>query len=483
MEDLLAWFNKMGVVVDGVQVKSGRAGRRIIATRPLEQGFVFFKVPGECTLSAKSCSTSKLGQLIKLQLKVGVPAEHEEVDSDEDRFTDRSMMYAFIMAADETAGTAEGFAAFLSLLRNGTARGPPAPGSLGATAFEWPRNAQELLPAAARDELRGLEGHILGQYRAAFPALSMAFPEAFPPEVCTEAAWLRAHGIYSSRAFDADPQRKLGAPGADGVLVPFLDCLNHDSEAANVEWLGPGLEEGCGARVTRPVLEGEELLYSYGCKGNTDLIRSYGFALWDNPHEAVEVGLELPVGAEACEAAAARLIEAGKLGGAEERGVGAVVFRLCLDDLDDGLPAGLLEAAAACVARDATYAGPSITRAQAQDQAGSENPNDAARALLRKVLLDIGKTLMWRPKSGLEGGAAVSGPAWERYAKGVRRRDGIRVGSHLCVSTPDGCAAALRSSQLQVLVAVLDLLEEGREEECKSELAWNVVHGSDGDGG
>ena len=78
-----------------------------------------------------------------------------------------------------------------------------------------------------------------------------------------------------------------------GVLLPLLNCMNHDSEAANVEWRGLGLEDNRGARVTRPVLEGEELLYSYGCKGNVDLVLGYGFAIWENPHETLNLSFDL----------------------------------------------------------------------------------------------------------------------------------------------------------------------------------------------
>merc|ERR1719311_640065 len=107
--------------------------------------------------------------------------------------------------------------------------------------------------------------------------------------------------------------------------------MNHDSEAANVEWLGLGLGESSGARVSRPVLEGEELLYSYGCKGNTDLVLGYGFALWDNPHEAVSLAFDIAefLSPEDSNwpAATAALAEAAVQGGADTCGVGCVTFR------------------------------------------------------------------------------------------------------------------------------------------------------------
>ncbi|CAK0898249.1 unnamed protein product [Prorocentrum cordatum] len=124
------------------------------------------------------------------------------------------------------------------------------------------------VPRPIAEEWRGFLGSLSAEYAELFPALCEAFPASFPVERCTWEAWLRAHSTYTSRAFPRQP----GSCSADGVLLPLLDMLNHDSASANVEWRGAGLTERSGARTTRAVAAGEELVYSYGCKGNAELI-------------------------------------------------------------------------------------------------------------------------------------------------------------------------------------------------------------------
>ena len=52
------------------------------------------------------------------------------------------------------------------------------------------------------------------EYTTLFPALCEAFPNVFPAERCTEADWMRAHSLFTSRAFPLMP----GVASPDGEL-------------------------------------------------------------------------------------------------------------------------------------------------------------------------------------------------------------------------------------------------------------------------
>jgi len=81
------------------------------------------------------------------------------------------------------------------------------------------------------------------------------------------------------------------------------------------------------------------------------------------------------------------------------------------------------------------------------------------KSSMRRILLETGKRLLRR--SEREGAELLDGEAWEKYQKAVRRRDAVRVGSQVCAASPEGCAVATRGAQFQVLIAALDLLDEG----------------------
>lgn len=441
---LYNWLTKNGAEIDGVRIEAGGgAGRRLVATKALPSGFVFVRLPAQCALTTDACLASVHGQAIRKRHALVKSPEASEDESLENQIanvepiTHRSVLYAFLMAASDGDDCA--FGPFLRYLRGGTLDGSP---------HNWCETDRARLPLDVCADLQQYDAHIMGEYHALFPSLSKESADLFPMDACTERCWRQAHGMYMSNAF----------PGAsehdDGILLPLLSCMNHDSEAANVEWLGLGLDSSAGARVTRPILEGEELLYSYGCKGNSALVVTYGFAIWDNPHEIIKLRFELAspnaLPEDSCEKkvwfdAATRLEKAAEAGGAETHGLGAASFAISLDDLDEAIPAEVIEASAACCA-------------------AQPNTNSSWTSFLRTMLIDAGKALM--RKTDIENKASMHAGAWERYERNTRRRDGIRVGSHLCAGSPEGCAVAIRSSRLHVLMAALDLLEE---ENCESD--------------
>eukprot|EP00450_Noctiluca_scintillans_P025929 CAMPEP_0194535128 /NCGR_PEP_ID=MMETSP0253-20130528/73564_1 /TAXON_ID=2966 /ORGANISM="Noctiluca scintillans" /LENGTH=278 /DNA_ID=CAMNT_0039380865 /DNA_START=95 /DNA_END=928 /DNA_ORIENTATION=+ len=278
MKPLLEWLEGRGARVDGVVVQRSKAGRRLVASRPLPAGFTFFRAPAECILSGAACLASPIGEALCQKFRLHRDDEESDgekedaVACDEDTpvVTPLDVLYAFLVAASDDD---EHFGPFVTHLR----------GCGGCTPHFWSPADRARLPLDVGQELQREEAAVCGQYHVLFPALTEAFPDLFPASCSTESRWKLAHDLFRSRAFLAKPGTQERNDASE-VFVPLLDCMNHDSEAANVEWLGTGLGDDVGARVTRPVLEGEELLYSYGCKGNSKLSLSYGFALWENPH-------------------------------------------------------------------------------------------------------------------------------------------------------------------------------------------------------
>ncbi|CAK0898248.1 unnamed protein product [Prorocentrum cordatum] len=225
-----------------------------------------------CTTPAP-CQAVPHGQSMQQLFRLVVPEEVVEEDLRAEgaasqplpMATRRAALYAALMLGP-AAGGGEALAGLLGQLQRREAA--------ATTPFVWPGDATagqaawRDVPRPIAEEWRGFLGSLSAEYAELFPALCEAFPASFPVERCTWEAWLRAHSTYTSRAFPRQP----GSCSADGVLLPLLDMLNHDSASANVEWRGAGLTERSGARTTRAVAAGEELVYSYGCKGNAELI-------------------------------------------------------------------------------------------------------------------------------------------------------------------------------------------------------------------
>jgi len=107
------------------------------------------------------------------------------------------------------------------------------------------------------------------------------------------------------------------------ALAPLAFLLNHSAAHPHAVRYGAleAEDSGSGGRVMRiracaPAAAGQEVTLSYGPKPNADLLLFYGFALADNPDDAVEVRLEVKEG----EAEAMRSLRAAAAGSA---GLGA----------------------------------------------------------------------------------------------------------------------------------------------------------------
>lgn len=105
-----------------------------------------------------------------------------------------------------------------------------------------------------------------------------------------------ARGCYLSRRL---PPRLLDAAapttGAPGILLPFLDLLNH-GKGTEIEWRGDGASVAfvAGAGGIAPHAE---VLNNYGSKANDELLVAHGFALRDNEHDHVALNMTVAVAA------------------------------------------------------------------------------------------------------------------------------------------------------------------------------------------
>jgi len=75
-------------------------------------------------------------------------------------------------------------------------------------------------------------------------------------------------------------------------LIPAVDLANHDSlnPTAMVDF--DGLNGPCVLRAASDLEKGDEITFEYGPLGNAELLRVYGFATDDNPHDFVTLDPE-----------------------------------------------------------------------------------------------------------------------------------------------------------------------------------------------
>lgn len=137
------------------------------------------------------------------------------------------------------------------------------------------------------------------------------FPDVFPPGTITWDRWVWAAAAYESRALPASslPARVregIGSPPAVvescGVLVPFLDMINHEDDAAQAQWTTASSDyddddSGGAARlnvVTDDRTKKHAQIYrNYGALDNESLVLQYGFARMSNPSDKVRIAWAL----------------------------------------------------------------------------------------------------------------------------------------------------------------------------------------------
>jgi len=199
----------------------------------------------------------------------------------------------------------------------------------------WKRNELALLAGCVPgimplQEVAGMTLQLASEFVSLVDAgISHRFPSVFPRGLITWERWVWAASVYSSRVLPAscyfnrvddskDYQKpsnaKLFQSNSEvwdelGVMIPFLDMLNHETEAAQVTWQ-PALvqkdnvkkkgeinnnkvieqEHPPRAICHKRVKKGSQLYCSYGSNSNHILILQYGFGLINNTSDEVRVG-------------------------------------------------------------------------------------------------------------------------------------------------------------------------------------------------
>jgi hypothetical protein len=184
------------------------------------------------------------------------------------------------------------------------------------------------------------------------------FPSIFTPEMMTWSNWLWAASMYSSRVFPVSCYLDTGLFSATalsdgsksnqtglhfysppevwdelGVLIPFLDMVNHDIDAKSIRWeqsigeksplMDDNDDDSGGEKADEPhppqavaikrVRKHQQIYFDYGggSLANEQLIIQYGFAQLLNNCDAVEIGWGLidGVGNVSCPADYVSMIE------------------------------------------------------------------------------------------------------------------------------------------------------------------------------
>eukprot|EP00551_Chaetoceros_affinis_P010556 CAMPEP_0203667966 /NCGR_PEP_ID=MMETSP0090-20130426/4693_1 /ASSEMBLY_ACC=CAM_ASM_001088 /TAXON_ID=426623 /ORGANISM="Chaetoceros affinis, Strain CCMP159" /LENGTH=1087 /DNA_ID=CAMNT_0050532271 /DNA_START=360 /DNA_END=3624 /DNA_ORIENTATION=- len=144
------------------------------------------------------------------------------------------------------------------------------------------------------------------------------FPLLFSQNILTWDRWLWAASVHTSRLLPATCYLNKGELKADqhqrssdelfyspaevwdelGVMVPLIDMLNHESEAAQIKWESPSFEESeieMDASVAKVVMhkrvkKGLQIYTNYGIESNKELLLRYGFAQMANSADTASIG-------------------------------------------------------------------------------------------------------------------------------------------------------------------------------------------------
>lgn len=452
IDALVGWLRSKGGVVDGCHVASaGSAGFRLVASRDLPAGHVLISIPTSCALSTDACLRLPFGCKMEEMFRLTVP-ENEETrlktknsrkrprSSLRPALTKRSALYAALMAVPNADSE---FGPLLRDLQTCAVSTPFlwADGAEGVSSSAALEEAWQDLPDTVAFELRGYYEHLHQEYSKLFPKLCKDFPEMFPKASCSEFSWFRAHSIYTSRALPYSPER----PQPDEVLLPIVDRLNHDSNAdfVNVQWRGVGLESGRGAVTLRETKAGEELILSYGCKGNVELAIGYGFAVWGNPHEVARIRIDLD-----------ELVDPD----APERAAADKVFADITSDT--------------IVRLHCRAEGPSsiiyLLRSEDVEESSSDNGSwnvlrslcDKLAAVIRATGTDLLQDLLTRVSEEILADTELQGSEnqnWTDLVKSAKAADSVQTGSSTCAVTVPGITTAIRHAQLTVLSRAISI--------------------------
>ncbi|KAG0558039.1 hypothetical protein KC19_11G174900 [Ceratodon purpureus] len=155
---------------------------------------------------------------------------------------------------------------------------------LHSTVF-WRDEELELLhESSLYDQTEHRKTLILTQFDTIQAAVNK-FPQLFGETVTLE-SFTHAYCIASSRSWGVEALGSI-------TMVPFVDMCNHDSHSRAL--LAYYEEEGYAEVVAdKDYNQGSQMVITYGTFSNSSLALDFGFTLPDNPHDEVQIWMEVP---------------------------------------------------------------------------------------------------------------------------------------------------------------------------------------------
>lgn len=154
------------------------------------------------------------------------------------------------------------------------------------------------------------------------------FPQIFAKKDYKPADYKWAIATVWSRAVDLEIEGTN-----DRVLVPFFDMFNHSFDAKS-NFTYSSNAKGFELTLESAVGKGSQVFIDYGAMGNSKLLSFYGFTVPENPHDYVELVLQLAPQADMYQLKAHLL---------QQHGISTThVFHLKLDELMEDFPVKIL---------------------------------------------------------------------------------------------------------------------------------------------
>ncbi|TQV92104.1 hypothetical protein V2A60_004404 [Cordyceps javanica] len=151
----------------------------------------------------------------------------------------------------------------------------PTISEFNSIPFFWPRDAQALLPGAAK--------RLLEKQQSSFRRDLEQFQNAYPHVASKD--YMHAWFVVSTRAFYQETPQTLAYPWHDRLaLLPVADLFNHADTGCEVSYY----TDSYTILADRDYLKGDEVCTSYGEHSNDFLLAEYGFLLKDNPHDRID---------------------------------------------------------------------------------------------------------------------------------------------------------------------------------------------------
>mmetsp|Transcript_26891 Transcript_26891/g.57896 ORF Transcript_26891/g.57896 Transcript_26891/m.57896 type:complete len:1160 (-) Transcript_26891:251-3730(-) len=132
------------------------------------------------------------------------------------------------------------------------------------------------------------------------------FPSIFQPGMITWDRWVWAAAVYESRVLPAsslpawiwsDTESPPDVWESCGVIIPFLDMLNHEDDSAQVQWKTADEEDASMKRlniVTDEKTKKHMQIYrNYGTLDNEHFMLQFGFTRMTNPADRVRIAWAL----------------------------------------------------------------------------------------------------------------------------------------------------------------------------------------------